>query len=402
MNCCICGKELILTGKNSNCSQEHIIPNAIGGILKSSDIYCKTCNSNFGMDIDKAFNKIFTPIVDNLDMHFDRKKNTIPYEGVMYDAKGNLYNVGFKNGKVTKMFNEEKKFIKWEPNKYKTLFYKFDLDNQAFKMGMSKIAFNFAVYNKIPTLKLNKIFDVQNKKLLNNPIVIPFVPMTMFDYFMEFQDRPELYHILRLFNYENYLFAYIELFSTFQVYVLLSDKYDQNISKEFCQSLSKNYAEKYKDEILEVSKISSIKDVYIILEQYGIEKKDLDTELKNNDFKQKDLENQIFQLIYEKIRHKSNVLKYSDVLKSRYENLNIENILSQMNSEDRHLFYKEFMYYTIYNEDIININKYKIQLYPDNILYPYACQDIMGKNFHDAQIYGYYKFNILMNHLKKL
>lgn len=74
MKCCICGTELVSTGEKSNCSQEHIIPNAIGGILKSSDIYCKTCNSNMGTDIDKAFCDIFASIVNNLDMHFDRKK----------------------------------------------------------------------------------------------------------------------------------------------------------------------------------------------------------------------------------------------------------------------------------------------------------------------------------------
>ena len=126
MKCCICGTELVSTGEKSNCSQEHIIPNAIGGILKSSDIYCKTCNSNMGTDIDKAFCDIFASIVNNLDMHFDRKKNATPYEGVMYDAKGNLYNVKFKNNKVTKMFNKEHKFVEWESNKYKTLFYKFN------------------------------------------------------------------------------------------------------------------------------------------------------------------------------------------------------------------------------------------------------------------------------------
>ena len=44
-----------------NRSEEHIIHNAIGGILKSDSIYCKKCNSKYGSDLDKAFTEIFAP-----------------------------------------------------------------------------------------------------------------------------------------------------------------------------------------------------------------------------------------------------------------------------------------------------------------------------------------------------
>ena len=393
MKCCICGTELVSTGEKSNCSQEHIIPNAIGGILKSSDIYCKTCNSNMGTDIDKAFCDIFASIVNNLDMHFDRKQNATPYEGVLYDAKGNLYNVKFKNNKVTKMFNKEHKFVEWESNKYKTLFYKFNMNNEAFKMGMSKIAFDFAIYNKIEPSKLNKIFDNDNKLLLPKPTIIPFLPMTMFDCFMEFQDAPELYHILRLFNYRNYLFAYIELFNTFQVYVLLSDVYTGDIFKEFCQSISKNYAERDKDKILSDLKVNSLKDACIILQQYNIK----ESELSN--FGEKSWQDKIPQVVYEKIRHKSNVLKYSEVIQLKYENINIEKILSSMEINDRLQFIPEFQYYTLYQEDIINLHRYKIQTYPHGTPYPFAISKIINTNYESASIYGHYKFNMLMKHL---
>ena len=39
MKCCICGMEI----DQENRSEEHIIHNAIGGILKSDSIYCKKC-----------------------------------------------------------------------------------------------------------------------------------------------------------------------------------------------------------------------------------------------------------------------------------------------------------------------------------------------------------------------
>jgi hypothetical protein len=36
-----------------NFSDEHIIPNAIGGRLQSKDLLCRDCNSKFGSDCDR-------------------------------------------------------------------------------------------------------------------------------------------------------------------------------------------------------------------------------------------------------------------------------------------------------------------------------------------------------------
>jgi hypothetical protein len=47
--CYICNSELI----SANRSAEHILPNCIGGRLKSNQLVCKDCNSLFGQDIDK-------------------------------------------------------------------------------------------------------------------------------------------------------------------------------------------------------------------------------------------------------------------------------------------------------------------------------------------------------------
>ena len=55
MKCCICGMEI----DQENRSEEHIIHNAIGGILKSDSIYCKKCNSKYGSDLDKAFTDVY-------------------------------------------------------------------------------------------------------------------------------------------------------------------------------------------------------------------------------------------------------------------------------------------------------------------------------------------------------
>ncbi len=360
MKCCICGMEI----DQENRSEEHIIHNAIGGILKSDSIYCKKCNSKYGSDLDKAFTEIFAPIIDGLDMNFDRKTGKTSYEGIMRDKEGNSYKTygsdldkafteifapiidgldmnfdrktgktsyegimrdkegnsyktWFKNGKVISMFDKDGKYKKWESEKYEKVAYVFNLDNEFYKKGMAKIAFNFAVYSDVEVNKLNRVFDSKNKELMNKPIVIPFVPMTLFDSIIESQDTYELFHVLRLFNYKNFLYACIELFSTFQVYVLLvpmtlfdsiiesqdtyelfhvlrlfnyknflyacielfstfqvyvllPDDFSGEIYKEYCQVINKNDSEKHKNELMDSLNILDYKDADIIATQYHI------------------------------------------------------------------------------------------------------------------------------------
>lgn len=45
------------------CSEEHIIPNAIGGKLKSKELICKKCNSKLGHSMDKE-------LAEQLDFFF--------------------------------------------------------------------------------------------------------------------------------------------------------------------------------------------------------------------------------------------------------------------------------------------------------------------------------------------
>ena len=50
--CYVCGVELT----EDNKTEEHII-NAIGGVLKSKNLICKQCNSDFGDEIDSFLAK---------------------------------------------------------------------------------------------------------------------------------------------------------------------------------------------------------------------------------------------------------------------------------------------------------------------------------------------------------
>lgn len=402
MRCCICGTSI----DDKNKSEEHIIHNAIGGILKSDGIYCKKCNSKYGSDTDKAFTQIFAPIIDRLDMNFDRKTSKTSYEGIMCDKEGNLYNTRFKNGKVMSMFDKEGKYKKWEAEKYQKVAFNFNLDNEPYKMGMAKIAFNFAVFSGVDVSKLNRVFDNEKKRLTNKPIIIPFVPMTLFDSIMESQDTYNLFHVIRLFNCENFLYAYVELFSTFQVYILLSDDYCGEIYKEYCQVIDKNDSEERKNELMDSLKICDYKDADIIATQYQIDIKKVIKDLK--EYHGYDGENinivfeQIQKMAYEKIRKKSYKRDYLEMVDEKYVTANFIEIFHHIDNEIKLRFYSEFQFYTCYEEDTINIERYKLLLYLDNqqYLYPDLLAGVMIVNPSVFKSYGYFKFYMLMNHLK--
>ncbi|WP_422865691.1 HNH endonuclease [Brachyspira hyodysenteriae] len=54
-------------------SEEHIIPNALGGKYKSSKICCKKCNNDVLSEIDAKFSNIFSYIIHKIP-NFKREK----------------------------------------------------------------------------------------------------------------------------------------------------------------------------------------------------------------------------------------------------------------------------------------------------------------------------------------
>lgn len=403
MRCCICGEYI----NEKNRSEEHIIHNAVGGILKSEGIYCKKCNNRYGSDTDKAFTEIFAPIIDGLDMNFDRKTGKTSYEGIMCDKEGNLYKTRFKNGKVMSMFDEKGNYRKWEQGLYQGISFDFKLDNKAYKMGMAKIAFNFSVYSGISPDKLNRLFDNETKKLVDKPVIIPFMPMTLFDSFIEAQDTDDLYHVLRLFSCQNYLYAYIELFSTFQVYVLLSDNYPEKINKNYCQVINKNNSEKNRDEIMKSLKISDYKEAHIIATQYQIDINQVVADLKEyNDYDGDDITivfEKIQKMAYDKIRKRSYETDYLEMIDEKYRRADFVTLMREMEIKDQIQFSHEFQYYTCYEEDMVNIKRYKWLVSADNqqYLYPNLLVGVMDIAPSVVKVYTHFKFDMLTNHLKQ-
>lgn len=225
--CVYCGKVITETSK------EHIIQNALGGLYESTGICCPDCNNLISRFVDVPFTKIFNPIISQI-VNFaktNKEKSSPPctgkarYNGVVYD-------VGIKNGKVSscpvlsKELKGDIKKLDWT-----ILSYDFNIENDPFKNGLGKIAFNYALECGIRLDDLSHGLCVQKTDGTPTSItfsfpVLPFVALNPMDNYLELETEMQLYHNLILFSQRGSLWCYVDLFNTFQYYVLLSDHWN--------------------------------------------------------------------------------------------------------------------------------------------------------------------------------
>lgn len=267
-NCVYCDKEITTP------SREHVIQNALGGLYESTDICCGDCNNFINREIDKPFTTIFNPILGGIgNMAKTNNKDSAPmYTGtVLYNGKS--YSANIKNGKVSSCA-ELSRELRCDASKLKLeiVSYDFNLQNTAFHNGMAKIAFNYALasgvdFNLIkPGVNITKSGDKVKHVTFDYPMV-PFYPLNPVDDFLELRTPFELYHNMILFSQSHQLWCYIDLFNTFQYYVLLSDNMpaDTNVYNSYAQTLEKM------DRIVPDIKIYGPKDALIYAQQYGVE-----------------------------------------------------------------------------------------------------------------------------------
>lgn len=127
--------------------------------------------------------------------------------------------------------------------------YPFKMNNKAFKRGLAKIAIGFASKHNIQRENLPLVLKIDNKtkqgKILDEIPTIQFYPLGIIDRLIEIQKNEfEHYpfHNLILFTLDydpkianggKVLMCYIELFSTFQWYIILNDAYQGESIYEF-------------------------------------------------------------------------------------------------------------------------------------------------------------------------
>ena len=310
--CYICGR-VIMEGTSHCAHYEHIIPNALGGHLTCNFILCKECGNAYSKD-DKAFVEIFDGFIHHLEemIDFDRSHRGVQMYGwsiindfvdkgtLLKIDKNGIYpakpiKVEDENGKVTIIAHDKvaenlrKKYvnkeIKIENNLYGLHALNFSKDkkefNENFRSGIIKIAIEFALRCGLKREHLNIaiIVEENGKGYVNfqETPVFPFIPMEIYSQMFE-KHRVEIEreypsHTLILFSEGGKMFCYVDLFSTFQYYVLLADNYiGEKIDKVYYQPLFKpKELCKYTREELEQMKMS---DLHIVISECGIDVKD--------------------------------------------------------------------------------------------------------------------------------
>lgn len=249
--CIFCHGEI--SSSSNNDSLEHIIPNCIGGKLKTKGLVCKKCNSELGKTLDKAFcdSLLFMATISGIERERGEYKpiKGIGEDGLEYILDKDLqprlarpYVERLDNGKYSIIAPNEKtarKIIKDIYKKYKnreptqkeikeilkgstrvskespTIRTEVEIDLQALFRGVTKIAYEFA-YFKLGNLKLTDLEPVRNYILDSRNSPNFRIPNSFCDFL------PSPYpislslpwpHIISLFSYNGSLLSYIKLFS---------------------------------------------------------------------------------------------------------------------------------------------------------------------------------------------
>lgn len=90
MQCYLCGIEL----NDDNKSREHIIPNALGGKITSSDLLCKKCNNDTGI-LEESLCRALNFFINSLEIKRGRGKNPT-VRAMTSSGKKVLIDPGFK------------------------------------------------------------------------------------------------------------------------------------------------------------------------------------------------------------------------------------------------------------------------------------------------------------------
>ncbi|WP_298516371.1 HNH endonuclease [uncultured Kordia sp.] len=328
-NCYLCNVTLEAHVDSSTKNHyEHVIPQALGGQLKTPGILCKTCGGEefLGGKVDKPFCDIFTLITERLDIKKDRKTNSVGLDGKLHliDSSESIdiilkdkilsnkrpeYKIDhnkkvayvFANKKVAKSFkfkvqNELKEQVSNHSdysieivsslNDYLGVIeFPFNLVNNVFEKGFIKMAIEFALSKGVDYDTIKHLIDRENKTIKCNNNVIPYYPIAKIEEMMEYVrtgiDANFMSHSLVLFSQRRIskkgkeikeLYCFIELFGTFQYFVELSDNYiGENIEPEtYAQRIIRHQDSDYKIHGLDY------KDLSIVLKELGLDNKDVD------------------------------------------------------------------------------------------------------------------------------
>jgi hypothetical protein len=441
---------------------EHIIQNALYGKLKPNNILCKDCGSNFSQEIDKNFVSLFNCITEQIREILIRKdhsnENLNTLKGILYEDE-NLQqkkDVLIRENEVSPVepfyeFDEQNRTIKIFANKKRAKQYKpiiineltgkgiktDDLNyevisdisgkgilgiffsegvenfNDKFKIGFCKIAVGYASYCGIKRDEMPNTLVIEENNLghiVYKNSIIPFVPIGSVDSMFEV-NRPEIEdnypsHTLILFTQKifdtkkKHLYCYIDLFSTFQFYVLLNDNYyGSDIYQPYYQATTKPELPD-----IDVRRIRP-KHLNIIIDMYGIDRNKYQGKTLDDfiDFVDKAVKNYTFN---PKLNFKTELKKIYSILLTNFmisksnsilqDNLVIQN-LRTMHESHKLAFMLELREFFI-DENNFNFNFYRKNFIEDDsensfetLSSPIECTHILTTDELRKQ-YGHLKF----------
>ena len=382
-NCIYCNQEITTRSK------EHVIQNALGGLYESEDICCPECNNFISRHIDAPFTKIFNPIISRIDdfSKTNHTKSTPLCTGtVVYNGKS--YNANIKAGKVVSCPDLSRE-LRCDISKLplQIVSYNFDLKNSAFQTGIAKIAFNYAMAQNVdfkylePGLVVDKSGNTVNS-IEYNYNIIPFYPLNPVDVSVELDGgATEPFHNMILFSQHNELWCYVDLFNTFQYYVLLSDKIpeDKKIYANYTQTLQKiNHSAPV------LHTLYDPKTIMIYAQQYGVEPCMDPTEFSRR--------------VNNAVARKSQKTSMSKIYSPRIGRIPIAHYISRVaqNPEHMYLFYNAIqMYYADDEFQEKNFRTLTPRLDGDTGFYPHEAYNICSRNPKILEEYTYAKFNKL-------
>lgn len=257
--CYSCGEVITAT----KAAVEHIIPNALGGKLKSRTILCSDCNGKLGREVDAPFCQQMGFVVNRLGIKRERG-NPPPIKARRVDSGDPIYiesdgttfaprtrfnkvDGGYaiecdrknihKVRETLKRKAPDLHFSQGEPFESDVEFrHKSDFGGMASYRAVTKIALNYYLHRGGSSKPVsNTISFVKNGG--ENVFVIPYYPSR--DVLPQRLTK-QITHVVTIRGdpVQKFLYAYVELFTAFRFLVSLSDTYDGNsISDSYCFDL---------------------------------------------------------------------------------------------------------------------------------------------------------------------
>lgn len=294
--CLVCNREMLRrTAADSDNSEgcyrheEHIIQNALGGRLTSYEVLCESCGGSVNATIDAAFIKLFSIYTARFSSLLERERpinSSVRSSGFHngidleinytdgkyipakpkwdYDASENrLYVYAFeriiehyvkfavKEAEAKYGVSDFEIIRQWTFESSEEIELYFSKNNPDFNSqlakGLTKISTEYAYSQGVSRESLMHHIDMDNKTFLECNAIYAFRPPTfllwVMEYFRDVMDENYPNHTLMLYTVDygpnkRKLYCYVELFGTFQYYVMLNDSYTgESLNTSFAQRL---------------------------------------------------------------------------------------------------------------------------------------------------------------------